>query len=61
MDSKTTSKATKFAKLSQREHVLHRPDMYAGSLTPEVTSHVVKNVDGEFVYKDVKIAPGFSR
>jgi len=55
----SSKKDTKFSKLSQREHVLHRPDMYTGSLSPEVTPHVICTENGDFTTKDVKVAPAF--
>lgn len=48
-----------FTKLSQREHILHRPDMYCGSITPETASHVIVSESGDVVYKDVEVAPAF--
>ena len=52
-------KDAKFTKLSQREHVLKRPDMYTGSLSPETIQHVVVNEKDETIIKDVKISPAF--
>ena len=53
------NKKSKFTKLTQREHVLHRPDMYTGSTSPETNTHVLSRKEGPFVKKDVNIAPGF--
>ena len=52
-------KDVKFSKLTQREHVLHRPDMYTGSLSPETSSHVICKENGDFSEKNVKVAPAF--
>ena len=54
-----SGKDAKFTKLSQREHVLHRPDMYTGSLAPEMSPHVVCRSNGDFIEKNVKVAPAF--
>jgi len=48
----------KYQKLSDREHVLTRADMYCNSITPCIESYPVMNDTGKVEYKDVYVAPG---
>lgn len=66
-ESKPTKKNTKsksveerFQKKSQREHVLIRPDMYIGSITPEnVEMWVYDNDTNLIIKKMITYVPGF--
>ncbi len=48
-----------FTKLTQREHILHRPDMYRGSIAPQTGNHVIVTETGNVEHKDVEVAPAF--
>ncbi len=56
-DDKTTT--TKYQKLSGREHILARPDMYIGSTNPEVTENTIVDTDGALVTKVFEVVPAF--
>lgn len=49
----------KFVKLSGRDHILQRSDMYCGSLEPDARACYVVNVGGEMVLQSVRVAPAF--
>lgn len=50
----------KFQRLSGREHILQRSDMYVGSTSPDVLSaYVVDEAGMTMSKKDVVVAPGF--
>lgn len=50
---------SKFQKLSGREHILQRSDMYVGSTSPDVKQMYVVDEDLVLSEKDVTVAPGF--
>lgn len=49
--------ADRYTKLSQREHVLHRPDTYVGSTDPQTKNEWVYE-NNKVVKKDVTYSPG---
>lgn len=49
----------KFVKLSGRDHILQRSDMYCGSVSPDVRSCYVSSADGGMELRDVSVAPAF--
>lgn len=51
--------STKFQRLSGREHILVRSDMYVGSICPDDVDSYVINDDLTLSKKTVKVAPGF--
>lgn len=50
---------TKFQKLSGREHILKRPDMYTGSVDATVSENTIIDADGALVTKRFEIVPAF--
>lgn len=50
---------SKFQKLSGREHILQRSDMYVGSTSPDVLQAYVVDGEGLLSQKHVSVAPGF--
>jgi len=48
---------SRYQKLTQREHVLARPDTYIGSATPQTKFEWVY-VDGKIIRKDITYSPG---
>eukprot|EP00903_Cladosiphon_okamuranus_P017764 g16352.t1 len=49
----------KFVKLSGRDHILQRSDMYCGSLQPEPRVFYLAKSCGEMVQETVRVAPAF--
>lgn len=49
----------KFVKLSGRDHILQRSDMYCGSLQPEPRVFYLATADGEMLQETVSVAPAF--
>ena len=47
----------KFVKLSGRDHILQRSDMYCGSLQPDLVSCYVADIDGGMELRRVSVAP----
>lgn len=59
IDVKDESTRHKFQKLSGREHILQRSDMYCGSTAQDsLTCYVIDSTD-RVMEKDVKVAPAF--
>ena len=50
---------TKYVKLSGREHILARPDMYTGSVVPEVSVNTVIGRDGVLASKSFSAVDAF--
>lgn len=48
-----------YQKVSQREHVLLRPDMYVGNITPIASENTTIDADGNVVTKEITVAPAF--
>lgn len=55
----TKSIEAKYKKLSEVEHVLHRPGRYIGSITPHTSVEYVPNTDSKMIQKEVTYNPGF--
>ena len=55
----TNSKAT-YTKMSQREHILKRPDTYIGGVKIQDENHYII-CDDKIINKDIKISPGLLR
>ena len=58
-DPEEHENVSKFQKLSGREHILQRSDMYVGSISPDVLQAYVVDEDLVLSQKDVSVAPGF--
>lgn len=54
-----SSTQRKFVKLSGRDNILQRSDMYCGSTTPDMRSCYVSNSEGGMELLDVNVAPAF--
>lgn len=54
-----SSRTHKFQKLSGREHILQRSDMYVGSTEPDTLPAYVVDGDLRMSHKNVSVAPGF--
>lgn len=50
---------SKFQKLSGREHILQRSDMYCGSTVPDISRYHVVDADMNLTEKEVSVAPAF--
>ena len=50
--------ASAFKKLTHREHVLHRPDMYIGSVTPSPCAAWVIDAEQRMVLRDDLVYSG---
>ena len=50
---------TKYQKVSQREHVLLRPDMYLGSISPVASENTIIDATGNLETKEITVAPAF--
>ena len=50
---------TKYRKVSQREHVLLRPDMYLGSISPVSSENTIIDAIGKLETKEITVAPAF--
>lgn len=50
---------TKYQKVSGREHILLRPDMYTGSTDPEVSTNTIVNDSGELETKEFETVSAF--
>ena len=57
--SREETNQNKFQKLSGREHILRRSDMYVGSTSPDMMSTYLVDEDLKLSKRDVKVAPGF--
>ena len=57
--SRSETNQNKFQKLSGREHILRRSDMYVGSTSPDIIDTYLVDEDLILSRKDVKVAPGF--
>ena len=55
----TKSIEAKYKKLSEVEHVLHRPGRYIGSITPHTSVEYVPNTDSKMIQREVTYNPGF--
>lgn len=49
----------KFVKLSGRDHILQRSDMYCGSLQPDVRDYYLASAAGGIQLRSVRVAPAF--
>lgn len=56
-DASFKEEDTRFQKLTDREHVLARPDMYCSSVSPSVGNYATIGESGKVVFKKIKIAP----
>ncbi len=54
------TKAT-YTKLSQKEHILKRPDTYIGGVKMQNENHYILNNEGKIVSKEIEISPGLLR
>lgn len=50
---------TKYQKLSGREHILRRPDMYTGAISPLVSENTLINAGGVLFTKRFEVVPAF--
>ncbi|CAM9963110.1 unnamed protein product, partial [Ectocarpus sp. 12 AP-2014] len=50
---------TKYQKLSSREHILRRPDMYTGSTDAALSANTIIEADGKLVEKQFATVPAF--
>lgn len=55
--SSSKEEDTRFQKLTDREHVLARPDMYCSSVSPSMVNYATIGESGKVVFKNIKIAP----
>lgn len=49
---------TGLKRVTPREHILLRPDMYIGSIGSETSKEWVVEKDNKLVYKEIKFVPG---
>ena len=57
--SSTSGSAPKYQKVSGREHILLRPDMYTGSTDPEVSTNTIISDSGELETKEFETVSAF--
>ena len=58
-DPEEHENVSKFQKLSGREHILQRSDMYVGSTSPDTLQAYVVDEEGLLFQREVSVAPGF--
>ena len=58
-ESKKENGSSKYTKLTDKEHVLARTEMYIGSKEPETTMVPMISSKGSLEFKDVRIVPAF--
>lgn len=58
-DQDVSKKAPRFQKLSGREHILQRSDMYVGSTAPDSIERYIIDENLNLTLKEVKVAPAF--